>query len=70
MEQRKADYYAFDGFHIIWPNVKAHAPLPAGAHVDHGVGVVVTESHQNRAAGRGCHGASCSFLDCLTADGV
>jgi len=41
-------------------NVKAHAPLPAGAHVDHGVGVVVTENHRNRAAGRGCHGASCS----------
>jgi hypothetical protein len=43
---------------------KAHAPLPAGAHVDHGVGVVVTKNHRNKAAGRGCHDASCwaSFI--------
>ena len=33
---------------------KAHAPLPAGACVDHGVGVVITENHRNWAAGRGC----------------
>jgi hypothetical protein len=39
--------------------LKAQAPLPARAHVDHGVGVVNTERHQNKAAGRGCHGASC-----------
>lgn len=47
-------------------NVKAHAPLPAEAHVDHGVRVVITGNHRNRAAGRGCHGATCSasFFGC------
>ena len=35
------------------PNVKAHPPLPAGAEVDHGVKVVTTGCHLNRAAGRG-----------------
>lgn len=39
---------------------KAHAPLPARAHVDHGEGVVITGNHRNRAAGRGCHVAACS----------
>lgn len=33
---------------------KAHAPLPATASVDHGVGVGITEKHRNRAAGSGC----------------
>jgi hypothetical protein len=36
------------------PNVKAHAPLPARAGVDHGVEVKTTGNHGNRAAGRGC----------------
>jgi hypothetical protein len=44
---------------VILDSVKAHAPLPERAHVDHGVGFVVTENHLNRAAGRGCHVASC-----------
>jgi hypothetical protein len=39
---------------------RAHAPLPAGTEVCHGDSVVVTESHANRAAGRGCHVAACS----------
>ena len=30
-----------------WPNVKARAPLPAAAHVDHGGWVVVKENHRN-----------------------
>jgi hypothetical protein len=47
---------------IFLPNVEAHAPLPAGARVDHGVGVKATENHRNRAAGRGCHAASCWAL--------
>ena len=38
---------------------KARAPLPAGASVDHGVRVVVTGNHRNKAAGRGCHVAAC-----------
>jgi hypothetical protein len=38
----------------ILQNVKAHAPLPAAAHVDHGVGVEITQNHRNRAAGSGC----------------
>jgi hypothetical protein len=50
---------------IFSANVKAHAPLPAAASVDHGVGVVVTESHGNRAAGSGCHDATCSALPIL-----
>ena len=36
------------------PNVKEHATLSAGAHVDHGVDVEVTKDHVNRAADRGC----------------
>ena len=41
------------------PNVKAHATLSAGASVDHGVDVVTTQEHENRAADRGCCVASC-----------
>jgi len=47
---------------------KAHAPLPAGAHVDHGVEVVVRGNHCNTAAGRGCHVAACSLYLLLYAD--
>lgn len=43
-------------------NVKAHAPLSAGASVEHGVGGVDTKGSLNRTADRGCHGASCSLL--------
>lgn len=32
---------------------RAHPPLGAGAGVDHGVDVVITESHGNRAAPSG-----------------
>ena len=35
-------------------NVKEHAPLSAGTHVDHGVEVKAREDHENRAADRGC----------------
>jgi hypothetical protein len=38
---------------------RAHAPLPAVAHVDHGVEVVIERNHRNRAAGSVCHYASC-----------
>ena len=41
-------------------NVQAMATLSAGAHVDHGVRVIVTGNHRNRAAGSGCHDAACS----------
>ena len=41
-------------------NVKEHAPLSAGASVDHGVEVQATEDHINRAADRGCCVSSCS----------
>ena len=41
-------------------NVKAQTPLPAGASVERGVEVVVTENHRIKAAGRGCSGAACS----------
>jgi len=43
-------------------NVKEHAPLSAGASVDHGVEVETTGEHINRAADRGCCGSSCSAL--------
>lgn len=33
-------------------------PLPARAHVDHGLEVIVTENRRNRAAGIGCHDAA------------
>jgi len=39
---------------------RARTPLPAGAHVDHGMRVEIMENHRNRAAGRGCHGAASS----------
>jgi hypothetical protein len=46
--------------HILYSGERrAHAPLPAEASVAHGIGVVVTESHGNRAAGSGCHDAAC-----------
>ena len=41
-------------------NVKEHATLSAGAHVNHGVEVRITEDHENRAADRGCCVSSCS----------
>jgi hypothetical protein len=41
-------------------NVKEHAPLSAGPHVDHGVEVKTTEDHENRAADRGCCVSTCS----------
>jgi len=43
-----------DGGDIFLPNVKEHAPLSAGASVDHGVEVKTTGEHVNRAADRGC----------------
>ena len=48
------------GIHFL-ENVKAHAPLPAGGCVDHGVEVVIKENHRNRAASSGCHVAACSL---------
>jgi len=53
------------GYYQGWPqffehNVKEHAPLSAGASVDHGVEVGITADHVNRAADRGCCVSSCS----------
>ena len=42
------------------PNVKEHAPLSAGASVDHEVVVGITDEHVNRAADRGCCVSTCS----------
>ena len=47
-------YVLFSGSEFILENAKEHAPLSAGASVDHGVGVGITEEHVNRAADRGC----------------
>jgi hypothetical protein len=44
-------------------NVKEHAPLSAGARVDHGVEVETTEEHGNMAADRGCCVSTCSLSD-------
>ena len=47
-------------------NVKEHATLSAGASVDHGGEVGITEEHVNRAADRGCCVSTCyasSFCD-------
>ena len=55
-------YHADVVAEILQANVRAHAPLPAGAHVDHGVRVVITGDHRNRAAGSGCHVAACSAV--------
>ncbi len=45
--------------HDFLPNVKEHAPLSAGASVDHGVEVETTGEHENRAADRGCCVSTC-----------
>ncbi len=45
--------------HDILAERKAHAPLLAAAHVDHGVEVEIEVNHRNKAAGRGCHDAAC-----------
>ena len=45
---------------LFLPNVKEHATLAAGASVDHGVDVGITEDHANRTADRGCCVSSCS----------
>ena len=60
--QERAQYKANDSFgrEIHLRERLAQAPLPAGASVERGVGVVATENHRNLAAGRGCSGAPCS----------
>ena len=40
-------------------NVKEHAPLSAGASVDHGGEVQTKEEHENREADRGCCVSTC-----------
>lgn len=47
------------GLHVSSSNVKEHAPLSAGAGVDHGVEVETTSGHENRAADRGCCVSTC-----------
>jgi hypothetical protein len=49
----------------LTPNVKEHAPLSAGANVDHGVKVKTTGEHENRAADRGCCVSPCSISSFL-----
>jgi hypothetical protein len=49
------------------PNVQEHAPLSAGASVDHGVEVETTREHVNRAADRDCCVSSCWLLYFLDA---
>jgi hypothetical protein len=41
-------------------NAKAHAPRSAGAGDGRGVGIVAWGGHENWAADRGCHAATCS----------
>ena len=59
-------------FRFLPQNVKEHAPLSAGASVDHGVDVGTTEEHVKRAADRGCCVSSCcasSFRVVVTGSG-
>jgi hypothetical protein len=42
-------------------NAKAHAPRSAGAGDGRGVGVMAWGGHENWAADRGCHAATCSW---------
>jgi hypothetical protein len=44
-------------------NAKAHAPRSAGAGDGRGVGVVAWGGHENWAADRGCHAATCSWKE-------
>jgi hypothetical protein len=46
-----------------WHNAKAHAPRSAGAGVGRGVGVLAWGGHENWAADRGCHAATCSWKE-------
>ncbi len=49
--------------HYFLPNAKAHAPRSAGAGDGRGVEVVAWGRHENWAADRGCHAASCSWKE-------
>lgn len=42
---------------------KAHAPRSAGAGLGRGVGVMAWGRHENWAADRGCHAATCSWKE-------
>jgi hypothetical protein len=44
-------------------NAKAHAPRSAGAGFGRGVGVMAWGGHENWAADRGCHAATCSWKE-------
>ena len=48
---------------IFLQNAKAHAPRSAGAGFGRGVGVVAWGGHENWAADRGCHAATCSWKE-------
>lgn len=48
------------GSEISLPNAKEHAPSPAGASADTHQASKPTENSENRAAGDGCCGSSCS----------
>jgi len=48
---------------ILLPNAKAHAPRSAGAGFGRGVGVMAWGGHENWAADRGCHAATCSWKE-------
>ena len=40
-------------------SAKEHAPLSAGANVDHGVDFITASEHENRAADRDCCVSTC-----------
>jgi hypothetical protein len=48
---------------FISENAKAHAPRSAGAGDGLGVGVMAWGGHENWAADRGCHAATCSWKE-------
>jgi hypothetical protein len=50
---------------IFLPNVKEHAPPPAGAHSETGVEVQTAPDSADKAAGGGCRDSSCSLSSFL-----
>ena len=59
--QRKQRYHIAVSLQELFLPTERRAPQAAGAHVDHGVKVLVTKSHLNETAGSGCHVTSCSL---------
>ena len=58
--EANCENYVSKASHSFGITSKSTQPLSAGASVDHGVKVGITEEHVNRAADRGCCVSTCS----------